>query len=230
MARYQSLLDAAAKIDAKQRKWYDKLCWWSDVTTKQGADIFVLAPRGPGGQADTRIDIWEFVAYCASKMHDRVVVDGKKFAIVWVQLNNHRFWPWGVRWLLEGVHPNYYKHVEGLHILHPSWGVRFLRLALWPIAEDAFWDRFHAHERIEFLETAIDMKVFRLPKDLYAYDENLDKQAKEMQAEAAKKFGTGGFGGPGMGAPEQDPKMQEQMDSYQKLLEQRGFGKEAKMD
>ena len=28
--------------------------------------------------------------------------------------------------------------------------MRFLRLVLWPLASDEFWDYFHSHERIEF--------------------------------------------------------------------------------
>merc|ERR1712194_565217 len=225
VGRYESLLAQAATLDAARRRWYEKLCWWCDVTTKEGADIFVIAPRGPQGQADYAIDLWDFVAYCVSKMHERVVGDGKRFAVVWVQLNNHRFWQWGLRWLLQGIDPSYHRHLEALHVVHPSWAVRFLRLCLWPIAEESLWSRFHAHERIEFLETAIDMKAFRLPKDIYTFDKYLDTQAKEMQDQAAKKFGSGSMPGAADVQQGQDTKL---MEEYQKLVEQRG--KDAKMD
>lgn len=40
---------------------------------------------------------------------------------------------------------------EAVHVVHPSWTVRFFRLVLWPLASDEFWDYFHSHERIELL-------------------------------------------------------------------------------
>jgi len=215
-------------LSEKQRYWYDKLCWWSDALTEEGNRIFVVAPRGPKGQIDYPIDMRELMAYCLTKLHDHVVTEQKRFAIVWVQLSDHRLWPWDLRRLKASLHPSYSQLLEAVHVVHPSWTVRILRILLWPIAEDALWDRFHSHERIEFMEGFISPEKFRLPKDIYEYDKWLDRQAQEMNSEAAKRFGggtTGMFGG------DEDKKIKEQMDSMKRMMEENGFGdKDGKLD
>merc|ERR1712217_940138 len=107
-------------------------------------------------------------------------------------MNDHRMWPQTVRKFKASLHPYFLKQFEAMHVVHPSWGVRVLRLLLWPVAEEAFWDHFHAHERIEFLESFVDMKKFQLPSDIYEYDKWLDKQAAELSENA--KSNMGGFG------------------------------------
>jgi len=234
--RYEDLLARGRAVDSKQRHWYDKLCWWSDVSTKTGARIFCVAPRGPKGQTEYPISMWELIAYCLTKLHDHVVTESRQFAIVWVQLNDHRLGLMDLRRLKASLHPRYLAMLEGLHIVHPSWLVRALRLLLWPIAEDELWDRWHAHERVEFLDSHVDMKKFRLPKDIYEYDKWLDKQAQEATEQANKRFGSGGasggLGGFGGGAMEAEGnKAKEQMDQFKRLLEERGkAGKDAKGD
>merc|ERR1712039_630783 len=134
-------------------------------------------------------------------------------------MNDHRLWPHMMRKFKASLHPLFFKHFEALHVVHPSWGVRILRLLLWPVAEDDFWDYFYAHERIEFLETYVDMKKFKLPSDIQEYDKWLDKQAAEMNEKAKSSMGTG-FGGMGAGmtSPEEEKKHKEQMDELQRLL------------
>mmetsp|Transcript_72418 Transcript_72418/g.183265 ORF Transcript_72418/g.183265 Transcript_72418/m.183265 type:complete len:270 (-) Transcript_72418:70-879(-) len=222
LQNYRELLVRGRGISEKQRQWYDKLCFWSDAPTKQGGRIFVLAPRGPRGQTEYSIDIWELLAYSLTKLHDHVVTDAKPFAIVWVQLSNHRLGLLGLRRLRVSLHPNYLSNLEAVHVVHPSWAVRMLRVALWPIAEDDYWERFHSHERVEFLDSHIDTRKFRLPKDIYEYDKYLDKQAMEINDQANKKFGGGGsglFGG------EEDNQAKQQIDQMTKLLEERGHDK-----
>lgn len=187
--RYRNLVTASRKIPEQRKHWYDKLSWWSDVPTRRGSRIFVLAPRGPQGQQNYKIDMWELVGYSLSKMHDHVVVENKPFAVVWVQQNDHRIWPLDWRRFLAVLEKSYAANLEAIHVVHPSWSIRLLRLALWPIAEDAYWDRFLCHERIEFLDSQIDTRKFRLPKDIGEYDKWLDKQAAELNAQANKKNG-----------------------------------------
>jgi len=228
MHAYRELILKGRKVSEKQRYWYDKLCWWSDEPTKGGSRIFVLAPRGPKGQTDYPIDMSEFIAYCLTKLHDHVVTEQRRFAIVWVQLSDHRLGTLALRRLKASLHPGYLRRLEAVHVVHPSWAVRILRILLWPIAEDEFWDRFHSHERIEFMDSHIDMQKFRLPKDIYEYDKWLDKQAQETNQEAAKRFGGGTTG---MMGGEEDGKFKEQMDAMKGLLEARGYsGQDSKMD
>lgn len=231
--KYRALLQRGRSISPKQKQWYDKLCWWAnDATTKDGARIFVMAPRGPKGQPEYWIDTWEFVSYCLAQM-DEHVASGKKFAVVWVQLNNHRLWPNDWRWLRGALDERYEANLEAIHVVHPSWGTRILRMFLWPIAEESYWDCFQAHERIEFLDSHIDTKKFKLPKDIYEYDKWLDTQAKEMSEKANKQFGSGSFGSSNMmgGSSINEDKMNEQMEHFKKLLEeQEGQGQDKKRD
>ena len=42
-----------------------------------------------------------------------------------------------------------------------------------------------------FLDVALDMRKFRLPKDIVEYDQWLDKQAEELHKQQAMKHGQG---------------------------------------
>lgn len=198
LQRYREMVAAGRKIEDKKKDWYEKLAWWSDVKTKGGGRIFALVPRGPRGEIDMWIDMWELLCFAVGKMHEHVVSEDKPFAIVWCQFGDHRlFFPTLSR-VRNSLHPKFAKNFEALHIVHPSWGIRLLRLALWPIAPDEFWDAFHAHERVEFLDPAIvtESPDFRLlPRDVYEHDKWLDQQAKEMNEQAKQRGGFGGMGG-----------------------------------
>ncbi|CAE8612811.1 unnamed protein product [Polarella glacialis] len=231
LKRYSALTAQGAKVpEKKQKEWYDKLAWWTDAQTKLGARIFVLAPRGPQGEAESYVDMSELLGFALSKMHQTVVVEDQKYALVWVQLSDHRVWPWTPLQIMDSLDPRYSKNLEAVHVVHPSWMVRFLRLALWPIASEEFWDLFWAHERIEFLDSHVDMKKFRLPKDVQDYDKFLDQQASELNKQQAAKYG-GGFmapnvpdmntGGPTSGQDEQKHALQ--MEELKRLLQQKGF-------
>lgn len=151
--------------------------------------------------------------------------------MVWVQLSDHRVWPWQAWRFSESLHERYGNNLEALHVIHPSWTIRILRLILWPLASEEFWDFFYAHERIEFLDTHIDFGKFRLPKDVYEYDKFLDQQAAELSKSNAMRHG-GSFGGMGMGmgmdsnsqTEEDKNKFDFQMDEMKRLVEQQGKG------
>jgi len=63
-------------------------------------------------------------------------------------------------------------------VVHPSWTVRLLRLFLWPVASEEFWDIFYAHERIEFLDTVVSLNALGLPADIFEYDKFLDDESR----------------------------------------------------
>lgn len=48
----------------------------------------------------------------------------------------------------------------------------------------------HCHAA-RFLDVALDMRKFRLPKDIVEYDQWLDKQAEELHKQQALKHGQG---------------------------------------
>mmetsp|Transcript_44741 Transcript_44741/g.100456 ORF Transcript_44741/g.100456 Transcript_44741/m.100456 type:complete len:283 (+) Transcript_44741:54-902(+) len=222
LTKYRELMLMGRKVADKRKDWYDKLAWWSDCTTKSGARIFVLVPRGPKGEHDIWIYMWELVAFAVSKMHEHVVIEDKPFAIVWVQFGDHRMWLHHITHFRSMLHPKFAKNFDALHVVHPSWSVRILRLLLWPVAPDDFWDKFHAHERIEFMDSSIDLRKFRLPKDVYEHDKYLDKQALEMN-EQAKNRGLGGFGA-NMVNEDDQKKQKEQMEELRRLMEDKGYG------
>eukprot|EP00421_Protoceratium_reticulatum_P067802 CAMPEP_0168425388 /NCGR_PEP_ID=MMETSP0228-20121227/35299_1 /TAXON_ID=133427 /ORGANISM="Protoceratium reticulatum, Strain CCCM 535 (=CCMP 1889)" /LENGTH=263 /DNA_ID=CAMNT_0008439381 /DNA_START=61 /DNA_END=852 /DNA_ORIENTATION=+ len=220
LQEYRDIIVQGRKVADKRKDWYEKLAWWSDCKTKRGARIFVVVPRGPRGEHDTWIYMWELLSFAASRMHEHVVTEDKPFAIVWVQFGDHRMWSAQTTRFRNSLHPKYAKNFEALHVVHPSWTVRVLRLLLWPVAPDEFWDRFHCHERVEFLEPFIDMRKFRLPKDVYEHDKWLDKQALEMN-EQAKNRGLGGMGG-SMMSEDEKKKQQDQMEAVRKMMGQSG--------
>merc|ERR1712216_914465 len=73
LARYSQLVLRGRKLSEKKQAFYSKMCWWSNSKTRVGGKIFVIAPRGPKGELDTYIDMWELFAYAVAKMHDAVV-------------------------------------------------------------------------------------------------------------------------------------------------------------
>jgi len=219
LERYEDLLKRGRKVPDKRRNWYDKLCFWSDATTREGARIFVVAPRGPKGETDLFIDMWELLAYSVSKMHDHVVKEVKPFAIVWTQFSDHRLWPCSMWRVKDWLHPSYSRNLDAVHMVHPSWTIRAMSLFLWPVAEDEFWNYCHVHERIEFLAEFIDLTVFRLPKDLYSYDKFLDKQAQENVDQTQQRMGTMGMGMMGAGIPT-NPQTEQEKEAHAQKLEE----------
>ncbi|OLP88390.1 Lysosomal aspartic protease [Symbiodinium microadriaticum] len=128
---------------------------------------------------------------------------------------------------------DYATWLEAIHVVHPSWTTRILRLVLWPLASEEFWDYFHSHERIEFLDVALDMRKFRLPKDIMEYDKWLDQQAAELHKQQAMKQGammSGSFGSMASGMDEERKKMDQQMEDMKRILEQKGYGSSGKQD
>ncbi|CAE7807560.1 unnamed protein product [Symbiodinium sp. CCMP2592] len=233
-ARYEQLLKIGSAVDQRKREdWYDRLAWWTDVKTKSGARVFVLAPRGPRGETEYGINMHELLAYALSKMHRVVAEEDTRFAVVWVQLSDHRVGPWQCFRFAESLHERYAANLEAIHVVHPSWTTRILRLVLWPLASEEFWDYFHSHERIEFLDVALDMRKFRLPKDIMEYDKWLDQQAAELHKQQAMKQGammSGSFGSMASGMDEERKKMDQQMEDMKRILEQKGYGSSGKQD
>lgn len=160
------------------------------------------------------------LGFMVNKMHEYVVTQDNRFAVIWVQFGDTRMWVPTMTQFRESLHPKYAKNFEALHVLHPSWSTRILWLLLWPIAPDNFWNSFHSHERIEFLDPYVDLRQFRLPSDIYEHDKYLDKQALEMN-EQAKARGLGGFGATAM-SEEEKKKQKEQMDQLQHLMAMKG--------
>merc|ERR1711933_539708 len=142
-----------------------------------------------GGDLDVYINMWDLLAFVLSIMHESVVGHHRRYAVIWAQGSDHRIWPWSA-YRFKSLLPDIYaEQLEAVHVVHPSWTIRFLRLALWPIARDEFWDYFYAHERIEFLDSVLDLRKLELPPDLYQYDRYLDKQAQEASEQAARQMG-----------------------------------------
>ena len=81
--RYEAMLALGRQVpERKQEEWYDRLAWWSEVKTKQGSKVFVLAPRGPQGETeppadlgkrkaaqDYYINMKELLGFALAKMH-----------------------------------------------------------------------------------------------------------------------------------------------------------------
>jgi len=229
--RYKELLSTGRKVAGARKEWYEKLAFWSNACTKTGARIFVLAPRGPKGQVDTWIYMWELLCFGVTLMHEVVVTEDRKFAIVWCMQNDHRAWSCSLMDFRDYLHPTFAKNLEAIHVIHPSWGVRITRILLWPYAEEALWERWTSHERIEFLEDYVDMQAFRLPKDLYEYDKFLDQQAAEFN-DKQRMGGSNIFGASGTpqgGAGDEERKKAEaQMEQLKRLLEEKGYGEAMK--
>ncbi|CAE7425704.1 unnamed protein product, partial [Symbiodinium sp. KB8] len=126
-ARYEQLLKTGSAVDQRKREdWYDRLAWWTDVKTKSGARVFVLAPRGPRGETEYGINMHELLAYALSKMHRVVAEEDTRFAVVWVQLSDHRVGPWQCFRFAESLHERYAANLEAIHVVHPSWTTRIL--------------------------------------------------------------------------------------------------------
>lgn len=232
-ASYEALRKHAEQLSDEQKATFRRMAWWSSAETKMGGKVFVLAPRGPDGDTECSIDMWSLLAYSVSQMHDHVVERGELFAVVWAQFSDQRVWPWGSLAFKRHLHPKYSRYLDSVHVVHPSWTVRVLRLCLWPFASDEFWDLFQCHERVEFLEPDISLRKLALPKDIYDYDKFLDTQADEMSKNAAKQMnGRGGFGGSmfsGLDKQNENDseKFKEQMENVQKLMEEKGYGKKS---
>lgn len=229
LQRYEQLLALGRAVPSQRRALYEKLVFWSTGKTKSGAKILVLAPRGPKAETEIYIDMRELFAFAVSIMHDPIVTEGCNFAVIWVQLSDHRAAPWTLWRLRSSLHDRYSSQLEAVHVVHPSWSVRILRLVLWPLASDDFWDYFHCHERIEFLDYFVDLKKFRLPKDIYEYDKFLDKQAQDLHEQSKKSLrgyggGLGGFSSSVDASEDVDRQQADaQMEELRRLLQQKGY-------
>lgn len=209
-------------IARKEQAKFEQMAWWSNAQTKRGARVFVVCARDPDAGLEAYLDMRKLRAYSVFKMHEHVVSQDKKYAVVWAQLNDHRVWPIPALRFKRSLPKRYANNLEAIHVVHPSWSVRILRLCLWPIASEEFWDQFQSHERIEFVEPYVDrMKKLGLPDDLYEYDRFLDKQAEEMSKQAAQQMG-GRWSSPGMEA--ESKQYNNQMKEIEKLLKQKGYG------
>lgn len=223
---YRKMVAAGKGLSTEKQELYAKMAWWSSAKTKSGTRVFILAPRGPGGDIDYYVHMWELLAFAVSLMHDKVVKENERYAVIWAQCSDHRIWPWTARRFQLALHPKLVANLECLHVVHPSWTIRALRLALWPIARDEFWDQFECHERIEFLDTHIDMHSLKLPQDLYKYDKFLDEQAAQMSEQASKQM-SGGMGsnmiGKAFGYNDEAMRQEhtDQLEKFRRLLEEK---------
>ena len=134
--------------------------------------------------------------YATSLLHEHVVERNQRYILIWVQMNDHRFSILELVKLYRGLPQKYLDNLDALHVVHPSWSVRLLRLALWPICPVGFWDRFEAHERIEFLpEECLGGSLAKLhaalPKELIDYDKYLDT----VELPDVNQLGMSGFAG-----------------------------------
>lgn len=141
-----------------------------------------------------KIDMWKLLGYAMTQMHDHVVRRNKRYTLLWVTLGDHRLWPWQVMNVYRNIHQRYVDNLDAIHIVHPSWTVIGLRLlVLWPLERflpKDFWDRFHSHDRIEFLDMAgFDLKKLDLPQDLIQFDKELDVRAEEQMRMASDMMG-----------------------------------------
>jgi len=227
---YKKLIKAARSLPEKRQDELSKMAWWSPATDRNnGTRIFVLAPRGADGDTECYIDMWTLLAYMLSQLHDHVVVKDQRYVIVWCMFSDHRVGPLSALSFRAHLQERYRKNLDAVHVVHPSWTIRVIRLALWPLADDEFWNVFESHERIEFLDSHTNLKKLALPRDIYEYDQFLDKEAEQMTQQAAKQM-QGGRWTPGsnmMPNPDdaESKKCQEQMDHLQKLLQEKGYGK-----
>jgi len=177
--RYRSLRCLAEELTEEELANFSSWARWSNSTTKQGARVFVLVT--PGEDAG-HVDMWRLCAYALGQMHEHVVLRNESFVVVWVQLNDHRIWPWSA-WRFRGcLHQRFFDNCEAVHVVHPSWGIHVLRLLLWPVARDEYWDLFHAHERVEFLDSYLDVGGLELPEDVLEYDRFLDDRLQHEVA------------------------------------------------
>lgn len=230
---YEALRKHGQELSDDQKAAFGKMAWWSKSETKMGAKVFVLAPRGPHGDTECHIDMRGLLAYTVDQMHDHVVKQGALFAVVWVMFSDHRVWPLSAWSFKKHLHERYARCLDAVHVVHPSWSVRLLRLALWPYASDALWDHFECHERVEFLDSYMNLKTLALPADVLEYDKFLDRQAEEATQNAGKQMnggwgqhGVGGMGstGAGVDAAMGSKQYKEQMENLEKLLSEKGYG------
>jgi hypothetical protein len=226
---YEEIRKLAKELTPEEKAACERMAWWSEAETKAGARVFVVAPRGPHGNTECYIDMWALFGYTLDQMHDHVIERGGKYAVVWCQFSNHRVWPLSAHFFRKLLPLKYDRGLEVLHVVHPSWTVRLLRLALWPFASDEFWDQFESHERIEFLDSHLSLKKLALPSDIIEYDQWLDKQAAEASKNAAKQM-NGGFGTMFGGGPQNDfetKQHREQMEELRKVMEEKGYDKKS---
>lgn len=173
---YRCLILAGRGLPVEEQEKLKTMAWWSEATSKAGNRVFVFAPRGEGEEDDVEgyIDMWKILSYATSEMHEHVVMQNKKFAVVWIQLNDHRI-SMGQYWSFKRkLHEHFGKNLEAIHVVHPSWTMRLLCLSWIPLANDDFWNKFFVHERVEFLDDFVDLKALSLPSYVQDHDRGLD--------------------------------------------------------
>eukprot|EP00747_Dinoflagellata_sp_TGD_P169698 gnl/TRDRNA2_/TRDRNA2_199370_c0_seq1.p1 gnl/TRDRNA2_/TRDRNA2_199370_c0~~gnl/TRDRNA2_/TRDRNA2_199370_c0_seq1.p1 ORF type:complete len:350 (+),score=94.15 gnl/TRDRNA2_/TRDRNA2_199370_c0_seq1:42-1091(+) len=216
--KYRDMVILGRKL--KDKDDYKKMAWWTDAETKKtGERVFVIAPRGPNGMVEWYVDMDQLLAFVVFNLHDHVVTKNKRYSIIWDQLSDHRVFPFQALSFKKCLHERYAENLGAVHVVHPSWSTRFLRLFLWPIASEEFWDYFLMHERIEFMDRDFDLRKLELPPDLYEFDKFLDKQAAEIAEQAAKMHTKGRFAS-AFGMNMDDPSGSGEPNHYEKKLKE----------
>eukprot|EP00927_Polykrikos_kofoidii_P055217 TRINITY_DN494_c0_g1_i1.p1 TRINITY_DN494_c0_g1~~TRINITY_DN494_c0_g1_i1.p1 ORF type:complete len:387 (+),score=66.77 TRINITY_DN494_c0_g1_i1:105-1163(+) len=198
--RYREFVLRGRHLSEERRKAYAKMAYWTDARTKDTSALaFVFAPRGFNGNLHDYVDMDELLAYTVAQLHEKVVTSGKTYAVVWVMCTDPRIGLWGARRLKQTVLPKYGELLDSIHVVHPTWPIRILRLVLWPLVSEEFWDHFLCHERVEFLSSDFDIEKLRLLEDVCEYDKVLDREAEQIAEQTRQQLGQQGFMGMGMG-------------------------------
>jgi hypothetical protein len=184
-SKYECLVRDGRALSAAEQDTFGSMAWWSESPAKSGEKVFIVVPYAPaadepGGVVGPAEDVnmWKLLAYVLSQMHDHVVQENQPYSVIWIQLNDHRVSSWSAWSFKRSLHQRYSENLRTFHVVHPSWSIRLLRLFLWPISSEEFWDHFVSHERIEFLDTFVDVESLGLPRDICEYDTFLDAEAK----------------------------------------------------
>lgn len=172
--RYDGLLREARSLSDAEKARFAEMVWWSEQVQSTGEKCIIIVPN-----IDDGTDILKLLSYAVCKMHDHVVVESKPFSVAWIQMSDHQISTWSAWSLKRSLHEKYGENLQVFHVVHPSWTVRLLRLALWPIVSEDFWDHFDSHERIEFLDGVISLN--ELPKRIFEYDTFLDQDHTRME-------------------------------------------------
>eukprot|EP00928_Gymnodinium_smaydae_P025116 TRINITY_DN20112_c0_g1_i2.p1 TRINITY_DN20112_c0_g1~~TRINITY_DN20112_c0_g1_i2.p1 ORF type:complete len:294 (+),score=61.22 TRINITY_DN20112_c0_g1_i2:39-884(+) len=188
-AAYRAAVLEGRALADEQRRRFAAMAYWSAAEVEGGARVFVLAPRGDDGDLDGGVDMWALLHYALSVMHDHVVEQRRPFALVWILAGDHRLWTCSAFRLRRTLHDAYTEKIVEFHMVHPSWAVRLIQLALWPVVSESFWDRVFCHERIEFLSSHVSIPRLQLPADIVEFDKFLDKEQQLMTEQGAMLSG-----------------------------------------
>ncbi|CAK0828018.1 unnamed protein product [Prorocentrum cordatum] len=175
---YEGLL-ATGRAAAASGKGLRGMAFWSRARAKSGADVFVLAPP-----EEAAVDIWSLLAFCAGEMHERVVEQDRPYVVVWLQVADHKVWPYSAWRFLSSLHKKYGELLESLHVVHPSDTLRTMSFALWPVVSESVWDWLLLHERVDFLSEHLDVGQLELPEEVTTFDAFLDR-VDDLHGQAA---------------------------------------------